>query len=94
MIAMDLRRRVEAIQEGHGDVEEHDVRGVLRHRCHRGPTIGALGHHLDVGQILEQRPHPGAHQVVIVGDDDANHAVTGRSTAMLVPCGARGVMAT
>ena len=46
-----------------------------------GLTVGCVADHDDVGFGLQDHPQSGAHEVLVVGDDDADHWV--------VPIGSR-----
>ena len=36
-------------------------------------AVGGLGDHRDVGLGVQQRPEPGPHERLVVGDHDADH---------------------
>ena len=44
-----------------------------RASAHRLVAVGGLADHLDVGLGVEQRPEPGPHQRLVVGEHDADH---------------------
>ena len=56
----------------------------------RGRPVGALPHRRQVRLGLEQRPEPGPHHALVVGDDQGRHAgpATGsRATSRVPPAG-------
>jgi len=61
------------VQVRHGDVEHEDVGEEPLDQREGLRAVGCLPHHLDVAGLLQEGADPLADQVVIVGDDDADH---------------------
>ena len=63
----------EAVELRHADVHQHDVGPALAAwRRPAAPSLG-LADDLDVGLGLEDHPEAGAHQRLVVGDEDPDH---------------------
>ncbi len=81
---------LEAIELGHLQVEEDQVRADAPHGVHRGAAVRALAHQLDVALVAQQGDQPLAGQRLVVDDQRANrrggHAVETSSV-----CSAAGV---
>ena len=69
---------LEAVDAGHLDVHQHDI-GLqpLRDRDGLLP-VACLADDLDVVLGLEDQPEAGAHQRLVVGEDDADCHVAAR----------------
>ena len=68
----DPARRLDAVELGHADVHEHDVGlEVVGHR-HRLGAVGGLADDVEVVLGVEDHLEPGAHERLVVGDQDAN----------------------
>ena len=59
----------------HLDVHQHDVGRPPADLLDRRGAIGRLAHALDVRLGLEQEPEPRADHRLVVGEDDADHAL-------------------
>ena len=84
----ELLRRGDAVQIGHLHVHEHDVRPVSTRESDRLATGGRLRDHLDGGVDGQQLGEAGAHQVVVVDEQDADAwslLVTSSGKAQLDP---------
>src|SRR5262249_8925836 len=88
----DLPGGLDAVDRGHLDVDERDVRAVLGGKRHRLVAVGGLGDHLDVVFRFEQGPDAAADQRLVVGEEDPDHdgARTGSSARPWKPPSARG----
>ena len=64
----DLPRRLDAVQERHGDVEDRHVRLVLLGKAHGFTAVARLGHDLPVGALFEHLAEALANDSVIVGE--------------------------
>ena len=73
LVRDDLLGGLDAVDCGHLDVDEHDIRAVLCGKRHRLLAAGGLGDHLDVVFGFEQRPDAAADQRLVVGDEDPYH---------------------
>ena len=62
------RRRGDAVQPGHLDVEQGDVGPVLAHGRQHLVARPDLGDHLEVGLEAEQRRQRAPHQGLVVGE--------------------------
>ena len=68
----ELPGRLDAVHAGHPDVHQHDVGPQLAADADR---LGAVGRGADDGEVrlgVEQFGEPGAHHLVVVGDDDTD----------------------
>ena len=76
----DLPGRLDAVHHRHADVHQHDVgRCSLLSRTASAPSA-ALRDDGDVRLRVEQRGEPGTHDLLVVGDERADHdAAPGRA---------------
>lgn len=84
----DLTRRLDAIEDRHLDVHEHDVGGVFASRRHGGGAVADRGHDMKVRVQVEHGAQTFADHGVIVGDHDAKwacHASASGIVAWTVP---------
>ena len=63
------RQQLHAVQPRHADVGQHDVDVLARDQFARDHAVFG-GQHLEP-VALEQQPHPLAHRLLVVGDQDA-----------------------
>src|SRR4029453_3342124 len=56
----------------HADVHQQDVRPLGPAQTERLVSVGSLSHHLDALEALQELPHTGPEESVIVGDEDAD----------------------
>jgi hypothetical protein len=91
----DLGRCLDAVHAGHPDVHQHQVGVQGRgHGDGRG-AVGCLADHLDVGLGLQDQPEAHPKQCLVVGEQDADHAVSRSSRAFTrQPFGCRGPVVT
>ena len=76
-----LPGRLHAVEDRHPDVHQADVGTQLASQPHRLPPVARLPHDLDAVQRAEDQPKPGAHQVLVVGDQHPDgHAGTSRGS--------------
>ena len=68
----------DAVEPGHLEVEHDEVRLVLGGELDRGAPVAGLGDDLEVGLELEQRRERLAHEVLVVGQQEPDHAVRAR----------------
>jgi hypothetical protein len=66
----DLARGGDAVEPGHADVHQHHVGLEPRHAPDRLAAVDGLPHHLDGRVARQDRPQPGAHEVVVVDQQD------------------------
>ena len=66
-------RRLQAVQQRHGDVHDDDVRLQLRGETHSFAAIRRFADHFHLGDAVKQKFQPGPYDPVIVRDQDANH---------------------
>ena len=66
------RRRLEAVDHRHPDVEEAHVGPDAAGERHRLGAVGGLADDLDVGLRVEDHAEPGAHELLVVGDEHAH----------------------
>ena len=69
----DLGGRAQAVQPGHPDVEQHDVRVRGEGLGDRRTPVGGFGDDLDPRVRAEDRRHPRPHQRLVVGQHDPDH---------------------
>ena len=72
-LAQDLFGGGQAVELRHPDVHQHDRRLEERRLADRLETVLGLANHLDVALRLEDHPEAGAHELLVVGDEDADH---------------------
>ncbi len=65
-------RRLDAVGHRHPDVEEAHVGPDAPRERHGFGAVGRLAHDLDVGLRVEDHPEPGAHELLVVGDEHAH----------------------
>ena len=70
----DLPRRLDAVQNRHGDVHHHHVRPMLLRQRHRLAAVGRLRHHLKARLALQQHAQAFAHDRVVVRQQDPNRS--------------------
>ena len=80
VVAGDAAGRREPVAPGHADVHQHDVGQRLDRLAHGLVTVGRLADDGDVRLGVEQGAEPGAHQRLVVGEQDGDHDRTGAST--------------
>ena len=74
---------LDPVQHRHADVHQHEV-GPGPERALDGlAPVGCLGDDLDIGLGVEDEPEAAAHERLVVGEQDADHADAG------VPSGSR-----
>ena len=66
---------LQAVELGHADVHQDDVRMEARGLADGFDAVVGLGDHLDVVLVCEQQPEAGAHHRLVVGDEDADGAL-------------------
>ena len=93
----DLAGGLEAVQVGHGDIHDDQIRLVAPRPFHRLPSGERLAHNFPIGLSVEDRPQPLPHDFVIVGDQNAiGHLLQGSTgnTARTVVPGSAGPMSS
>ena len=68
-IPLDQFEHLEAVQLGHLDIQQQEIRLLLADRLDRIETVGALGHHNHVLAFTEQFPQQSAGRFLIVDDN-------------------------
>ncbi len=92
----DAPRGLDAVEVGHAHVHDHDVGVVLGAQPHRRQTVGREADDPEVGLRPEDRAERRAHDVLVVGDHDADQGVAhgagapGRTAATANPPAASG----
>jgi hypothetical protein len=66
----DLACRFESVHAWHPDVHQHDVRSASSRGLDRVDTVFGLAENAEVGLGVEDHPEPGAHERLVVGDQD------------------------
>lgn len=72
-LSQDLFRRSESVELGLPDVHKHDVGPHERRLTDRLVAVLGLSHDLDVRLGLQDHPEAGAHELLVVGDEDSDH---------------------
>ena len=65
---VDAREHAEAVEAGHLDVEQHEIRLLLGDGLDGLEAVAALADDLDVGLVLESVAHPLARERLVVHD--------------------------
>ena len=78
-VGQDALGRLQAVELGHPDVHEDDVRAPAAHEVDCGAPVARLADDGQVGLGVDDDAEPGAQQPLIVGDEDRDG-----------PCGRRG----
>ena len=68
----DLTGGLHAVQEGHADVEDGNVRFELTGFLDRFTTVDGLGANLPAVLGLQKRAEAGANNVMVIGYEDSN----------------------
>ena len=68
----DAPRRLEPVHRRHPDVHQHDVGPAATHGLDRLRAVRRLGDDAQVGLGLEDHPEAGAHERLVVGDEDVD----------------------
>ena len=81
---VDATRRLDAVEHRHRDVHHDDVGTQQRHESDRFLTVAGFGDDVEAG-VFERAAKRLAQQLMVVGDQDAGHCATSRSTRTVVP---------
>ncbi|GAA4239262.1 hypothetical protein GCM10022254_58640 [Actinomadura meridiana] len=73
--AHDLRG-LDAVQAGHANVEQDDVRIVFSNGGDRGGAVARLGHDFDVGLGVQDHREAAADEFLVVRQHHPDHAIT------------------
>ena len=77
--------RADAVEPRHHEVEQDHVRVGARGGVDGGLAVAGLGDDLDVVLEVEERAQALAHDRVVVGEQDADHAGTSSRTVVPAP---------
>ena len=84
----------DAVHQRHSDVEQADVGAQLERQADCLAPVGGRADHFDVGLGVEQHRQPGAHDGLVVGDEDPDAhrgvPVRGRTASTRQPRSAAG----
>ncbi|NHI08157.1 two component LuxR family transcriptional regulator, partial [Streptomyces sp. KO7888] len=69
----DVLGRGDTVPDRHLDVHQGDVDVLFATDRGGFPAVACLGDHLDVVGVLQDEPDSGAHQRLVVGDQDSDH---------------------
>ena len=73
-MGLELCDHFQAVQFGHGDIDDRHVRQVLVGFPDRLPAVGSFRHHFHVAAFFDNPAKPGANNTVIVCQQYAYHA--------------------
>jgi hypothetical protein len=73
-VRRDPTRRLDPVEPGHADVHEHDVGSMALGPVDRLVAVVGLADHLEVVLGVDECPEAGAHEGLIVREQDADHA--------------------
>ena len=73
LVGQDAPRRLEAVELGHADVHQDDVGPQRAHLVDRLAAVRGLADDLDVGLGVEDHAEAGAHERLVVDEQDADH---------------------
>lgn len=88
----DAPGRLDAVHDGHLDVDESDVGQPLLGEREALLAVGGLGHHLDVVLEVEQRAEAAADERLVIDQQDPDHEApfVGSSARTVKPPALRG----
>ena len=72
-LAQDLLGRGQTVELRHPDVHQHDLGLDEGRLADRLVAVLGLGDDLDVALGLQDHPEAGAHELLVVGDEDPDH---------------------
>ena len=64
----------DAVENGHADVDHHDVRMESGGEFESLAAVGGLGDDFEAGVALQQKAQAGAHEGMVIGEQDADGA--------------------
>jgi hypothetical protein len=76
MLGGDPSGGFDAVEVGHADVHQHDVRQHPADGVDRLVAVRSLAYDVDVGLGGEDYPEAGADELLVVGDEDADHGAS------------------
>jgi hypothetical protein len=71
-LATHLPQDGDAVGSGHAEIQDQDVRAMLRDGAQRFDAIGAAIDHVDVRLAAQKRLEAGKHDGMVIGDDDCD----------------------
>nr|WP_233199334.1 hypothetical protein [Cryobacterium sp. M23] len=78
---------LEAIQNGHSDIEDCDIRGQLAYQLHRLATIRGLADKLEITLVPDRLLQRTPEQWMIIGHHDSNSRTYGSHAKSLASVG-------
>ncbi len=84
-VRLDPAGRLDAVHDGHADVEEHDVGPQFGDQGDGLCTVDRFAHHLDHLILLENLPRAATHKAVVVGDEDCRRCCHEASSLSPMP---------
>jgi len=82
--------RLNSVQDRHPDVHQYDIRIQRRNQAQRLLAIGGLARDLDPSLRFENHPQAATYDSLVVGDDHADHRITGNAARKVQPPSGRG----
>ena len=84
MLGEDAARRLDAIEDRHVEIHEHDIRGQQAALLEGLGAVGRHAHELDLLERGDEPSEPVADDAMVVRQDHADHRA-GTSSATVVP---------
>jgi hypothetical protein len=71
--AIQVLEKLEAVEPGHPDVQEHDIGRQLRHRVDCARSIRRFADHLDIGLASQHQPDAFAREILVINNQGSKH---------------------
>jgi hypothetical protein len=71
-VGQDEARGLDAVQVGHADIHQDDIRGEPFGQGDRLGAVGGLAHHLHARLTFQDQPEAGPDRLLVIGDEDAH----------------------
>ena len=85
MFACDLGGGIDAVETGHGDIDDGHVRLTALNPIQRCPAVLRLADDGEVGLAFQKKAQAAADHGMIVGDEHAHGVQRGNSAVTMVP---------
>jgi hypothetical protein len=74
LLGADAAGRLDPVEVGHPHVHQHHVRVQFRGAGHCLVPVACLTDYVEAAGVLQDGAQPGAHQHLVVGEQDPDHA--------------------